>query len=291
MTFPAMSTTPMLVLALLFAAPAQALTPRAFAARLAALEARHGGRLGVAALDTGTHKRLTHRATERFALCSTFKVALVAAVLARVDGGQETLERPVAYGPSDLLEYAPVTRLHVGEGSMSIAALCAATLEQSDNTAANLLLNTLGGPGRVTEYLRTQGDTVTRLDRNEPSLNSNLPGDPRDTTTPEAMLETLQRILAGPALSPASRQRLEGHLIACTTGAKRLRAGLPPTWRVGDKTGSGSRGATNDIAILWPPGRPPIFVVAYYTDATAPAQEREAVLAEVGQLVATTFSK
>jgi beta-lactamase class A len=259
--------------------------------RLMALEARSGRRLGVAALDTGTGRRVAHRAGERFAMCSTFKLALAGAVLASVDAGKESLDRRVAYSSADLLSYAPVTREHAKEGSMTVGALCASAVEVSDNTAANLLLRTLGGPVGFTRFLRALGDEVTRLDRDEPTLNTNEPGDVRDTTTPDAMLATMKALLLGDALSPASRRLLQGWLVASTTGAARLRAGVPPSWRVGDKTGTGANGATNDLAILWPPGRAPILIAAYSTGAKGSDDERSALLAEVAMIVVKAIEK
>lgn len=258
--------------------------------RLAALEARVGGRLGVAVLDTGTGRRLEYRSAERFPLCSTFKVLLAGAVLSRVDRGLERLDRSLPYGPADLLEYAPVTRAHVAGGRLTVGELCAAAVVVSDNTAANLLLGTLGGPAAITAFARSLGDAETRLDRLEPDLNEALPGDPRDTTTPDAMAAALRALLLGPALAPASRQRLEDWMVAATTGRNKLRAGLPPGWIAGDKTGSGARGTMNDVALVRPPGQAPILVAAYLTGSQAPWADREAVLAEVGRLVGTEFA-
>ena len=264
--------------------------PKTMGQQMAAIEHRHGGRLGVGVLDTATHQRVEYRSSERFAMCSTFKFLLVAAILARVDDQKESLERLIPYGAADLLDYAPVTRKHLPDGSMSVKELCAAAIEYSDNTAANLLLNQLKGPAAVTAYARSLGDPVTRLDRNEPSLNDNLPNDDRDTTSPSAMQETMRKILTGQVLSPASRKLIEHFLVANTTGSNRLRAGIPKGWKVGDKTGTGSNGATNDIAVIWPPDRSPIFVTVYYTGSPAPFSDREAVLAEVGRLIANEFS-
>src|SRR5438876_42341 len=156
--------------------------------QVAAIEARLGGRMGVAALDTGSGKRLDYRAEQRFPMCSTFKFLAAAAVLKRIDEKQDQLDRFVSYDAKDILEYAPVTKAHVKEGGMTLGALCAAAIEQSDNTAGNLLLDTLGGPAGVTNFVRSLGDQVTRLDRKEPDLNSAIPGDDRDTTTPGSML-------------------------------------------------------------------------------------------------------
>ena len=257
--------------------------------RLEAIETNFGGRLGVAVLDTGTGQRLEHRAKERFPMCSTFKVLAVAAVLHRVDEKQDQLTRVVPYTRADLLEYAPVTTEHVKEGGMTLRELCAAALQLSDNTAANLLLKTIGGPEGLTRYARALGDQKTRLDRIEPYLNSAIPGDERDTTTPAAMLANLRVLLLGDALSAPSRQQLDAWLGANKTGAEMLRAGLPKDWRVGDKTGRGAHGATNDIAILRPPGKAPILVAVYSVDATVSTTARLAAIAEVGRVITEVF--
>lgn len=252
----------------------------------AAIERRVGGRLGVYALDTGSGRALSHRPDERFAMCSTFKWLLAAAVLARVDDGRLSLDERVSYGPEDLIEHAPVTGAHVGEGGLTIGALTEAIVTVSDNTAANLLLEKTGGPAGLTQYARSLGDPVTRLDRRELELNTNHPGDPRDTTSPRAMVRLMQEVLVGDALSPASRERLLGWLRAAETGKRRLRAGLPRDWLVGDKTGSGGRGSVNDVAIAVPPGRAPILIAAYMSGSTSTFEALEAGHAEVGGWVA-----
>lgn len=255
--------------------------------RLAALERRHGGRLGVAMLDTGNGRRVGHRADERFLMCSTFKLLAVAAVLARVDHGVEQLGRRIVFGQDALLAYAPVTSHRVGAPGMTVAELCEAAITVSDNTAANLLLASLGGPAAVTAYVRSLGDDATRLDRIEPELNVASPGDLRDTTTPSSMLADLHTLLLGNALSAASREQLATWLRATSTGLEQLRAGMPAGWRVGDKTGSGAQRETNDVAIIWPPQRKPLLVTAYYAGSTIEADERHAVLAEVGRIAAS----
>jgi beta-lactamase class A len=254
--------------------------------RFSDLETTSGGRLGVATLDTATGARADHRAGERFPMCSTFKLLAVAAVLARVDRRRERLDRRIAFSAADLLEYAPVTRARVAEGSMPIADLCEAAITVSDNTAANLLLATFGGPAGLTAYARSLGDRVTRLDRIEPALNEAAPGDPRDTTTPSAMLGDLKALLVGNALARASRERLIDWLVATRTGDRRLRAGVPAGWRVGDKTGSGEHGTTNDVGIVWPPGRNPILIAAYLANTSRDIAAREAVLANIARAVA-----
>jgi beta-lactamase class A len=240
-------------------------------------------------VDTGTGGTLAYRAGERFLMCSTFKLPLVARVYQRVGEGAESLERVIPFGAGDVLEHAPVTSRHADGKGMTVAALVDAVLEASDNTAANLLLASVGGPQGLTGWLRTLGDTVTRLDRTEPALNTPLAGRDDDTTTPAAMVADLRRILLGGALPDALRKRLLDGLEAGAIGAARLKAGLPKGWRIAHKTGSGDDGATNDIGILFPPGRPPILVAAYYIGSKAPREAREAVLAEVARLVASEF--
>lgn len=270
-----------------FAMPAASPAVDAIAARLAALERKHGGRLGVAMLDTGSGHHAGRRIDERFLMCSTFKLLAVAAVLARVDQGSEQLDRRIIFGKDVLLAWAPETSRHVGAPGMTVGELCQAAITVSDNTAANLLLANLGGPAAVTAFVRTLGDPLTRLDRTEPELNVGGPGELRDTTTPQAMLGDLRALLLGDALSAASRARLTGWLRACTTGLHKLRGGLPSGWQAGDKTGSGAQGESNDVAILWPPQRAPVLVTAYYAPTSPDADVGARVLAEVGRIAAS----
>jgi beta-lactamase class A len=258
-------------------------------AAFADLERRSGGRLGVAVLDTANGRQAGHRSDERFPLCSTFKFLAAALVLARVDRGQERLDRRIVYSDKDLVTYSPVTKDHVGPVGLSVAEICEAAVTLSDNTAGNLLLASFGGPPALTAYARTLGDGLTRLDRIETALNEAAPGDPRDTTTPAAMLGDMQRLLAGDALSAESRRQLVGWLLASKTGAKRLRAGLPSDWQVGDKTGAGSNGTANDIAITWPPGRAPVLIAAYFTGSTIADDARSAVIADAGRIAVASL--
>ena len=273
------------LLVLAFLAGSAAFAENDAANRIAAIEARVGGRIGVAALDTSNDKHLDYRSGERFPMCSTFKFLAAAAVLKRVDEKKEKLERFVPYNAKDILEYAPVTKEHLKEGGMTLGALCEAAIEQSDNTAGNLLLNAIGGPAGLTNFVRTLGDRVTRLDRIEPELNSAIRGDERDTATPAAISSDMQRLLLGDALSEASRRQLDDWLQRNETGGPMIRAGVPKTWSVGDKTGRGSNGATNDIAIMRPPGRAPILLAIYSVGSTATANDRAAAIAEVTKVL------
>ena len=207
----------------------------------------------------------------------------IRAARSRVDAGRESLERRVPYTAADLVDYSPVTKARVGEGGMALGALCEAALTLSDNTAGNLMLKSLGGPQGITEFARSLGDTMTRLDRFETELNEALPGDPRDTTTPRSMMSNLQKLVFGDVLSAASKDQLTKWLLANKTGDTRLRAGLPAGWRVGDKTGSGERGTTNDIGVVWAPNRTPVVIAVYLTGTSASAEKRNATLAAVGR--------
>ena len=253
---------------------------------LADLEKNNGGRLGVAILDIGTGRGIAHRGDERFAMCSTFKVLAAALILTRVDRGEERLDRRITYAKDSLIAYSPETEKHAGEEGMTLGEICKAGLTLSDNTAANIMLESFGGPAALTSFARTLGDDVTRLDRIETALNEAKPGDPRDTTSPSAMAENLRKIVLGSVLATPSRMQMADWMLANKTGDKRLRAGLPKDWRIGDKTGSGGNATTNDIALIWPPGLPPIVVTVYYAESPASDDARSAVIAEVGRLVA-----
>jgi len=257
--------------------------------KLADIERTSGGRLGVAVIDTRTGARAAHRAEERFPMCSTFKLLAAAAILQRVDAGQEKLDRRIAFGPSDLVVNSPTTKARVAEGSLTLAELCEAAMVVSDNTAGNLLLANLGGPAGLTAFARSLGDKASRLDRWEPDLNEAVPEDPRDTTTPAAMLENIRRLVLGDVLSAASRRQLTAWLVGNKTGDTRLRASLPKEWRVGDKTGGGERGTTNDVGLLWPPDRDPVIVSAYLTGSPLSPEQRNAAIAAVGEAVADSL--
>ena len=258
--------------------------------RFAAIERPTGGRLGVALWDSGSGLRAGHRADERFPLCSTFKVLAAGAILQRVDAGHEDLARRIRFGKDRLVRYSPVTEHHADGAGMSLGEICAAALDYSDNTAGNLLLEALGGPPAITRFARSLGDPVTRLDRGETSLNDALPGDPRDTTSPQAMLRDLHALLLGNVLSSASRGQLLAWMTACTTGARRLRAGVPADWQVADKTGSGDHGTANDIGRLLPPGRAPVLVTVYLTRTRLSWAQLDPVIAEVGAVVAAALA-
>jgi beta-lactamase class A len=254
------------------------------------LERESGGRLGVCVIETASGVRHAHRGDERFPMCSTFKAIAAAAVLAQVDAGKEQLSRRISYDASALITYSPVTEKHV-DGGMTVGELCDAAVTLSDNTAGNLLLASIGGPAGLTGFARSLDDQFTRLDRNEPALNEALPDDPRDTTTPNAMASTLQALILGTkALSAASRAQLTSWLIDNKTGDTRLRAGLAKDWRVGDKTGTGSRGTSNDIGVVWPPNTAPVVITVYLTGATVSAAQQNATLAAVARAVPAMIS-
>jgi beta-lactamase class A len=225
----------------------------------ARLEREHAARLGVIATDTGTGRTVSYRAGERFAFASTSKALTAGLLLQRAS--DRDLRRVVRYRSSDLLEYAPVTRRHVGTG-MTLRGLTIAALQQSDNTAANLVMRELGGPRGVERGLRALGDRTTEVERTEPTLNTAIPGERRDTTTPRAIARDLRAFVLGSALTPPRRTLLARWMVGNTTGDKYVRAGVPAGWVVADKTGSAGYGTRNDVAVVWPPqGRPIVIAV------------------------------
>lgn len=253
--------------------------------RLCDLEAAdHQGRLGVHILDTANGREYGYRSDERFMMLSSFKLLASALVLHRVDAGHESLERRIAYTKNDLINWSPVTEQHADGEGMTLARLCEAAITKSDNTAANLILASYGGPAALTAYARELGDDVTRLDRIEPDLNRKVGDEPLDTTSPRAMVGTIQELVLGEALSARSRHRLKQWLLGNTTGEKRLKAGLPADWRIGDKTGTNNTDA-NDIGVIWPPDRAPVVVAAYLSASQASSRAKDATIAAVGRLV------
>jgi beta-lactamase class A len=255
----------------------------ALARTLADVERKLAARLGAVVLDTHSGRTWTQRAGERFPLCSTFKAIAAGAVLARVDAGTESLDRRIRFETADVVTYSPVTKDRAGGEGMTLAELCEAAITLSDNTAGNMILKSIGGPPGFTDFVRSLGDTVTRLDRWETELNEAQPGDPRDTTMPQAMAGNLQALVLGSTLSSASRDRLAAWLVANKTGNAKLRAGLPKEWRIGDKTGAGNFGTMNDVAVIWPPGRRPVIVSIYMTETKASFDDRNAGIAEIAR--------
>ena len=258
---------------------------------LLAYERDSGGRVGLYAENLATGRRISWRAHERFVMCSTFKASLAAMVLARIDRGQEELLQTISYGPGDVPDwYAPVARKNLAKGVMSVVDMCAAAVEYSDNSCANLLLARVGGPSALTAFWRSIGDAVTRLDHNEPMLNRSPPGDPHDTTTPAAMAADLRRLLLGKVLSADSRQRLTGWMVDCKTGDDRLRGGIPRTWRIADKTGNNGKDASGDIAVAWPRPGVPILICAYTQGGSPTAARIQGIFADIGRIAAQRLS-
>ncbi|WP_432700040.1 KLUC family extended-spectrum class A beta-lactamase [Kluyvera cryocrescens] len=252
--------------------------------KLAALELRSGGRLGVALIDTADGSQILYRGDERFAMCSTSKVMAAAAVLKQSESQHDLLNQRIEIKKGDLTNYNPIAEKHVG-GMMSLSELSAAALQYSDNVAMNKLIAQLGGPQGVTAFARKIGDETFRLDRTEPTLNTAIPGDPRDTTSPRAMAQTLRNLTLGKALGDAQRAQLVTWMKGNTTGAASIQAGLPTSWVVGDKTGSGDYGTTNDIAVIWPKDRAPLVLVTYFTQPQPEAESRRDVLASAAKIV------
>ncbi|AXI04708.1 class A beta-lactamase [Aquirhabdus parva] len=256
---------------------------------LTALETSSKGRLGLALINTGTGQEFQYRGDERFPFCSTFKLMLASAVLKKSMTQASLLTQHIAYSEEDLLSYAPITRKNLAQG-MSVSELCAATLQYSDNTAANLLIKQIGGLEAVNHFAQSLGDRDFRLDRFEPDLNSALPFDIRDTTTPKAMANSLKKIALGNSiLAPNLRAQLITWIKGNTTGDATIRAGAPSGWKVGDKTGSGNYGTTNDIGLLWPPSGEPVVLTIYFTQLKKDADNRRDVLAAATKLALSHY--
>ncbi|MFD3696333.1 class A beta-lactamase [Streptomyces sp. NPDC058646] len=274
------------------AGAARAASPRGeggVVARLRALEDEYGARVGVYERDTATGRTVLHRAGERFPMCSVFKTLAAAAVLRDLDHDGTELARRVFWTRQDVTDAGggDVTgRDENIAGGLTVAELCSAAIARSDNAAANLLLRRLGGPAAVTRFCRSLGDRTTRLDRWEPALNSAEPWRVADTTEPRAIALTYARLSLGDALAPRHRELLNGWLLANTTSATRLRAGLSGDWAVADKTGAGAYGTNNNVGIAWPPGRAPLVLAVLTTMPEAAAVRDDTLIARTAELLA-----
>nr|1HZO_A Chain A, BETA-LACTAMASE [Proteus vulgaris]1HZO_B Chain B, BETA-LACTAMASE [Proteus vulgaris] len=257
--------------------------------QLNTLEKYSQGRLGVALINTEDNSQITYRGEERFAMASTSKVMAVAAVLKASEKQAGLLDKNITIKKSDLVAYSPITEKHLTTG-MTLAELSAATLQYSDNTAMNKILDYLGGPAKVTQFARSINDVTYRLDRKEPELNTAIHGDPRDTTSPIAMAKSLQALTLGDALGQSQRQQLVTWLKGNTTGDNSIKAGLPKHWVVGDKTGSGDYGTTNDIAVIWPENHAPLILVVYFTQQEQNAKYRKDIIAKAAEIVTKEIS-
>ena len=271
-----------LALALLtLATPAQAFDEARLRDAVQAEEKALSARVGMA-VRTGAKLVFAYRGDERFALVSTHKAFSCAALLAKAELGETSLQRRVVVVVTDLAPYSPITENKIAPASMSLAEHCAASIGYSDNTAANVVLNAIGGPQAVTDYFRLLGDATSRLDRTETDLNEAAPDDPRDTTTPAAAAADLDKLLLGDALKPASRERLKEWMRDDKVAGPLLRASLPDEWRIADKSGAGGNGARAIVAALWPPGRAPFVVSIYIADTPAALDARNAAIARLG---------
>lgn len=252
-------------------------------------EAGLPARVGVFVLDTENGSEWGHRQDERFPLNSTFKAFLCAALLHQAAEGAIDPMGRVEISTRDLVPYSPVTETRVGSAGMTLLELCEATVTTSDNTAANLVLDRIGGPEAFTGFMRSIGDGITRLDRREPELNEGRPGDNRDTTTPAAAAASLKMLLLGETLDQNSKLLLTSWLEGNRVGASTLRAGLPEGWRIADKTGAGGFGSRSNIAAVWPEGRKPVVIAVYITETEASFEDRNAAIAEIGRALFTSL--
>ncbi|MFI6093019.1 class A beta-lactamase [Streptomyces sp. NPDC051218] len=266
--------------------PAGAKKP--FAPGLKALERKFDARLGVYAIDTGTGREVAYNAGERFAYNSTFKALAAGAVLRKYS--LSGLDRKIMYSKDDLVANSPVTEKHVDTG-MTLGELCDAAVRYSDNAAANLLFDQLGGPKGLDAVLEKMGDDVTQMDRIEPELSTWVPGEKRDTSTPRALAKDLRAFVLGDVLRKGERAQLTKWLKTNTTGDNTIRAGVPENWVVGDKTGTGSYyGARNDIAVVWPPDSAPIVMAILSNRGKKDAEPSDKLIAEATSVTVDSLS-
>ncbi|MEV5527167.1 class A beta-lactamase [Streptomyces prunicolor] len=272
------------------ASSAQASDSTGSTARLRALEEQHSARVGVFAHHLGTKKTVVHRADELFPMCSVFKTLAAAAVLRDLDRHGEVLYKVVHYTEADLVDGSDQTRAHLA-GGMTVEQLADVAIRFSDNGAGNLILRELGGPTAVTRFARSLGDRVTRLDRWETELNSAEPDRITDTTSPRAIAGLYGKLVLGDALRRPDRDRLTAWLLNNTTSAARFRAGLPASWTIADKTGSGDYGTANDVGIAWTEAGDPVVLAVLTTKPTLPdAPYDNQLVADTAELVAAAVS-
>ena len=281
----------LLGLSLTFALPlaAQALDD-GLAAEIQTLEADLDARIGVLVLDTGSDWQWAHREGERFLMASTFKTLLCGTILNRVDEGVLSLETDIPITKADLVPYAPVVEKTVG-GTLSLGELCLATVDMSDNAAANLLIAQLGGPQAVTDFLREIGDPDTRLDRLEPEVNVFVPGDPRDTSTPTGMLTSWRALLLGGALNETSQAQLADWLSHGSVTGQFIRAHAPEGWSIWDKSGGGRDHTRNLIAMVQKPEDDPYLIAIFVSDTPADWDTRNAAVSQISARIVQVIAE
>ncbi|WP_430794603.1 class A beta-lactamase Bla1 [Bacillus cereus] len=246
------------------------------------LEKKFDARLGVYAIDTGTNRTIAYRPNERFAFASTYK-ALAAGVLLQ-QNSIDKLNEVITYTKDGLVEYSPVTEKHVDTG-MTLGEIAEAAVRYSDNTAGNILFHKIGGPKGYEKALRQMGDRVTMSERFETELNEAIPGDIRDTSTAKTLATNLKAFTVGNALPADKRKILTEWMKGNATGDKLIRAGVPTDWEVGDKSGAGSYGTRNDIAIVWPPNRAPIIIAILSSKDEKEATYDNQLIAEAAEVI------
>ena len=252
------------------------------------LENRHGGHIGIAVMHTSSQSLWDYRGHTRFPLMSTFKTLACAKLLADVDQKKQKMTTETMITRESLVTYSPVTESLTGQ-TITMEQACEATMSTSDNTAANLVLAGIGGPQQLTDFLRSTGDNITRLDRIEPELNDAHPGDNRDTTTPLAITKTLNQLILEDTLSDASRVKLQKWMMGNKVADNLLRSILPAQWSIADRSGAGDHGSRGITAIIWSSQQQPVIVSIYMTGTNASFEERNQIIVEIGKAVFNHF--
>lgn len=272
-----------------FSPSANALEVGTLSKAVQAEEARLGARIGMAVFDAKDRTRWAHRGDERFPLNSTHKSFSCAALLKQVDRRVLALENVISIERASLVTYSPV--MEKTGGQVTLREACAASVSWSDNTAANIVTDAIGGPQAFTVFMRDIGDPHTRLDRKEPEMNEATPNDLRDTTTPNAIVESLRRIILGDVLREDSRALLTDWMINDKVADALLRATLPRTWSIADKSGAGGHGSRSIVAVIWPKDRDPVVVGIYITQTSAPMADSNAAIARLGSVLADAIGR
>ena len=264
-------------------------TPNTVQENFSKLESKYGGRLGISVLNPANNHFIQYRSHEHFPMCSTSKIMPIALVLKHSMQNRKFLQTKIFYTEHDIVSHSPVTQHHINNG-MTVEELCEAVMRKGDNTAVNLLIKELGGVEKINNFARSIGDNNFRLDRLETNLNTAIPGDLRDTSTPFSMQKTLYKLLTGDVLGAIQKEKFENLLKSNTTGTKRIRAGIPSNWIAGDRTGTCAFGTTNIIGVVWPPNHKPIFIAIYFTRNTKDVAPCEDIIASATQIIVKEFA-
>jgi len=258
--------------------------------KIVEIEENLNGRVGVSIYDSAEKTQWHYNGNSRFPLMSTFKVLACAKLLADVEKGVQSLDSSTIITKGSLIVWSPITQKLIGK-QITLKQGCSATMITSDNTAANIVLSGIEGPKGLTKFMRSIGDDVTRLDRIEPELNEAIAGDKRDTSTPNAMVNSLNTLLFGDVLSQRSKNQLMQWMIDNEITGSLFRSVLPVTWSIADRSGAGGNGSRGIVAVVWSKNISPIIISVYLTQTDAPFAIRNKAIASIGEEIFKIYMK